>query len=125
MAVVLLGGFAFALLQSLINPVLPRLREELGTTQTHITWVVTAFRRAWRPGSAPTSAPSAAPWERRSWEGSPAPAPATAAARRGRVHLRLRRARRRRGGAALAAWLVPRRGAAEPAAAKGPIAARS
>ncbi|SNS36678.1 MFS transporter [Actinacidiphila glaucinigra] len=43
LAVVLLGVFAFALLQSLINPVLPRLQEELGTTQTHITWVVTAF----------------------------------------------------------------------------------
>ncbi|MDX2645878.1 MFS transporter [Streptomyces sp. PA03-1a] len=43
LAVVLLGVFAFALLQSLINPVLPRLQEELRTTQTLITWVVTAF----------------------------------------------------------------------------------
>lgn len=43
LAVVLLGVFTFALLQSLINPVLPRLQEELRTTQTLITWVVTAF----------------------------------------------------------------------------------
>lgn len=43
LAVVLLGVFAFAVLQSLINPVLPRLQEELHTTQALVTWVVTAF----------------------------------------------------------------------------------
>ncbi|MFJ9910708.1 hypothetical protein [Actinacidiphila glaucinigra] len=125
MAVVLLGGFAFALPQSLSNPVLPRLRKEPGTTQTHLTWVVTAFRRARRPESAPTSAPSAAPWERRSLEGSSAPAPATAGrpprpGTCGFAALAVAGV-----GAVLAAWLVPRRGAAEPAAAKGPIADRS
>ncbi|PWR07330.1 MFS transporter [Micromonospora acroterricola] len=41
--VVLLGVFAFALLQSLINPVLPVLQRDLGTTQGSITWVMTAF----------------------------------------------------------------------------------
>lgn len=125
MAVVLLGVFAFALPQCLSNRVLPRLRKEPGTTQTHLTWVVTAFRRARRPGSAPTSAPSAAPWERRSWEGSSAPAPATASSPPrpgtcGFAALAVAVV-----GAVLAAWLVPRGGATEPAAAKDPIAARS
>ncbi|MFF8096851.1 MFS transporter [Streptomyces sp. NPDC016675] len=41
--VVLLGVFSFALMQSLINPVLPQLQRELGTTPDLITWVVTAF----------------------------------------------------------------------------------
>ncbi|MFI6785056.1 MFS transporter [Micromonospora sp. NPDC050276] len=43
LAVVLLAVFSFALLQSLISPVLPALQEELGTTPTLITWVMTAF----------------------------------------------------------------------------------
>lgn len=43
LAVVLLGVFAFALLQSLINPVLPQLQQDLHTTQSLVTWVVTAF----------------------------------------------------------------------------------
>jgi predicted MFS family arabinose efflux permease len=43
LAVVLLGVFAFALLQSLINPVLPQLQRDLHTTQALVTWVVTAF----------------------------------------------------------------------------------
>ncbi|TWD17677.1 putative MFS family arabinose efflux permease [Streptomyces sp. T12] len=41
--VVLLGVFSFALMQSLINPVLPQLQQDLGTTPDLITWVVTAF----------------------------------------------------------------------------------
>ncbi|MEU8004257.1 MFS transporter [Catellatospora sp. NPDC049111] len=41
--VVLLAVFAFAMLQSLLNPVLPALRQELGTTQQLIPWVMTAF----------------------------------------------------------------------------------
>ncbi|WP_159054916.1 MFS transporter [Streptomyces sp. NRRL WC-3723] len=40
---VLLGVFSFALLQSLINPVLPQLQQNLHTTPDLITWVVTAF----------------------------------------------------------------------------------
>lgn len=43
LVVVMLSVFAFALLQSLINPVLPQLQAELHTTQSMITWVVTAF----------------------------------------------------------------------------------
>ncbi|GGT21526.1 MFS transporter [Streptomyces chromofuscus] len=41
--VLLLAVFAFALLQSLINPVLPALQEDLDTTQNLIAWVMTAF----------------------------------------------------------------------------------
>ncbi|MDW5326731.1 MFS transporter [Plantactinospora sp. KLBMP9567] len=40
---VLLAVFSFALLQSLINPVLPALQEELDTTPTLVTWIMTAF----------------------------------------------------------------------------------
>ncbi|WP_351225634.1 MFS transporter [Streptomyces sp. NPDC002133] len=43
LAVVLLAVFAFALLQSLISPVLPTLQGELDTTQNLIAWVMTAF----------------------------------------------------------------------------------
>ncbi|MFG2767603.1 MFS transporter [Streptomyces rubiginosohelvolus] len=43
LAVVLLSVFSFALLQSLINPVLPQLQEDLQTTQALVTWVITAF----------------------------------------------------------------------------------
>ncbi|MGW0218702.1 MFS transporter [Micromonospora chokoriensis] len=43
LAVIHLSVFAFAVQQSLVNPVLPVLREELGTTQSGIGWVVTAF----------------------------------------------------------------------------------
>ncbi|MGW4167230.1 MFS transporter [Streptomyces chartreusis] len=43
MAVVLAAVFAFALLQSLINPVLPQLQETLHTTPELVTWVITAF----------------------------------------------------------------------------------
>ncbi|MGP4086026.1 MFS transporter [Streptomyces sp. KR55] len=41
--VLLLAVFAFALLQSLINPVLPALQKDLDTTQNLIAWVMTAF----------------------------------------------------------------------------------
>ncbi|MFI9470072.1 MFS transporter [Streptomyces sp. NPDC052492] len=41
--VLLLAVFAFALLQSLISPVLPLLQEDLGTTPGLIPWVMTAF----------------------------------------------------------------------------------
>ncbi|WP_031514959.1 MFS transporter, partial [Streptomyces sp. NRRL F-5123] len=43
LAIVLFSTFAYSLLQSLINPVLPQLQAELHTTQSMITWVVTAF----------------------------------------------------------------------------------
>lgn len=37
------GAGAFALLQSLVSPVLPTIQEALGTTQTNVTWVLTAY----------------------------------------------------------------------------------
>lgn len=43
LSVVLLAAFAFALFQSLLNPVLPALQAELQTTPTLITWTMTAF----------------------------------------------------------------------------------
>ncbi|MGG6383436.1 MFS transporter [Paenarthrobacter sp. NEAU-H11] len=42
-AVLTLGVGAYALLQSLVMPVLPTIEVELGTTQTHVTWVLTAY----------------------------------------------------------------------------------
>lgn len=42
-AVLTVGVGAFALLQSLVMPVLPLLEAELGTTQTNVTWVLTAY----------------------------------------------------------------------------------
>ncbi|MBC2638115.1 MULTISPECIES: MFS transporter [unclassified Rhodococcus (in: high G+C Gram-positive bacteria)] len=42
-AVLTLGVGAFALLQSLVMPVLPTLESGLGTTQSDITWVLTAY----------------------------------------------------------------------------------
>lgn len=42
-AVLTVGVGAFALLQSLVMPVLPILEAELDTTQTNVTWVLTAY----------------------------------------------------------------------------------
>ncbi len=42
-AVITVGVGAYALLQSLVIPVLPTLEVELGTTQTDVTWVLTAY----------------------------------------------------------------------------------
>lgn len=42
-AVLLLGTIAYALLQSLVSPVLPTIQHELHTTQNTVTWVLTAF----------------------------------------------------------------------------------
>jgi EmrB/QacA subfamily drug resistance transporter len=42
-AVLTVGVGAFALLQSLVMPVLPTLESALGTTQADITWVLTAY----------------------------------------------------------------------------------
>lgn len=41
--VLALGVAAFALLQSLVIPALPTIREALGTSQTNVTWVLTAY----------------------------------------------------------------------------------
>jgi EmrB/QacA subfamily drug resistance transporter len=42
-AVLLLGGSAFALLQSLVIPALPTIQHSLHTSQDLVTWVVTAY----------------------------------------------------------------------------------
>ena len=42
-AVLTVGVAAFALLQSLVIPVLPTIQVSLGTTQTNVTWVLTAY----------------------------------------------------------------------------------
>ena len=42
-AVLAAGVIAFALLQSLVTPVLPTLEEALGTDQSDVTWVLTAY----------------------------------------------------------------------------------
>ncbi|MFD4366628.1 MFS transporter [Rhodococcus sp. NPDC058521] len=42
-AVLTVGVGAYALLQSLVMPVLPTIQEGLGTTQTNVTWVLTAY----------------------------------------------------------------------------------
>ena len=41
--VLMLGTIAYALLQSLVSPVLPTIQHELHTTQNTVTWVLTAF----------------------------------------------------------------------------------
>ncbi len=42
-AVLLLGTIAYALLQSLVLPVLPTIQHELHTSQANVTWVLTAY----------------------------------------------------------------------------------
>ncbi|MDH6291315.1 MFS family permease [Rhodococcus opacus] len=42
-AVITLGVGAYALLQSLVMPVLPTIEVELGASQTDVTWVLTAY----------------------------------------------------------------------------------
>ena len=41
--VLLLGTIAYALLQSLVSPVLPTIQSDLHTSQNTVTWVLTAF----------------------------------------------------------------------------------
>lgn len=43
MAVLTAGVLAFGLLQSLVIPVLPAIQRELGTNQSDVTWVLTAY----------------------------------------------------------------------------------
>src|SRR3954462_929571 len=42
-AVLAVGVLAFALLQSLVIPVLPTIQEQLGATQADVTWGLTAY----------------------------------------------------------------------------------
>ena len=43
LAVLALGGTAFALLQSLVAPALPEIQHSLHTSESGVTWVLTAF----------------------------------------------------------------------------------
>ena len=43
LAVLAVGGAAFAMLQSLVVPALPTLQQELDTTPTGVTWIFTAY----------------------------------------------------------------------------------
>src|SRR5215208_6369438 len=43
LAVLSLGGIAYALLQSLVVPALPQIQESLHTSQAGVGWVLTAF----------------------------------------------------------------------------------
>ncbi len=43
LAVLSLGGIAYALLQSLVVPALPQIQESLNTSQSAVGWVLTAF----------------------------------------------------------------------------------
>lgn len=42
-AVLALGAASFSLLQSLLNPVLPTIQRDLSTSQSTVTWVITAW----------------------------------------------------------------------------------
>ena len=43
LAVLALGGGAYAMLQSLVVPALPTLQQDLNTTPTGVTWIFTAY----------------------------------------------------------------------------------
>lgn len=43
LAVLALGGLAYALLSSAVVPALPTMREDLGTSETGITWLLTGY----------------------------------------------------------------------------------
>jgi EmrB/QacA subfamily drug resistance transporter len=43
LAVLALGGVAYALLQSLVSPALPDIQQELGTTPSAVAWVLTGY----------------------------------------------------------------------------------
>jgi EmrB/QacA subfamily drug resistance transporter len=43
LAVLALGGVAYALLQSLVSPALPDIQRELGTTPSAVAWVLTGY----------------------------------------------------------------------------------
>lgn len=43
LGVLMLAGLAFALLQSLVSPALPTIQDEIGASQSGVTWVLTAY----------------------------------------------------------------------------------
>ena len=52
LAVLALGGLAYAMLSSLVVPALPTMQHELGTTETGITWLLTGYLLAASVGTA-------------------------------------------------------------------------
>ena len=43
LAILALGGVAYALLQSLVSPALPEIQHALGTSESSVSWVLTAY----------------------------------------------------------------------------------
>src|ERR1700748_1860596 len=52
LAVLALGGLAYAMLSSLVVPALPTMQRELHTTETGITWLLTGYLLAASVGTA-------------------------------------------------------------------------
>jgi EmrB/QacA subfamily drug resistance transporter len=52
LAVLALGGIAYAMLSSLVVPALPTMQHELGTTETGITWLLTGYLLAASVGTS-------------------------------------------------------------------------
>jgi EmrB/QacA subfamily drug resistance transporter len=52
LAVLALGGLAYAMLSSAVVPALPTIQHALGTTETEITWLLTAYLLAASVGTA-------------------------------------------------------------------------
>ena len=52
LAVLALGGLAYAMLSSLVVPALPTMQHELGATETGITWLLTGYLLAASVGTA-------------------------------------------------------------------------
>ena len=52
LAVLALGGIAYAMLSSLVVPALPTMQKELGATETGITWLLTAYLLAASVGTS-------------------------------------------------------------------------
>ena len=52
LAVLALGGLAYAMLSSLVVPALPTMERELHTTETGITWLLTGYLLAASVGTA-------------------------------------------------------------------------
>src|SRR4051812_441914 len=52
LAVLALGGISYAMLSSLVVPALPTMQQELGATETSITWLLTGYLLAASVGTA-------------------------------------------------------------------------
>jgi MFS family permease len=52
LAVLALGGLAYAMLSSLVVPALPTMQRELHTTETGVTWLLTGYLLAASVGTA-------------------------------------------------------------------------